>query len=68
MPRCLLWKRVPGYTIPMAPMNLVEQIRALITYTGRLENDVNDRLRRHISSPVAFIRLYKTAEGRLRLA
>ena len=37
MPRCLLWKRVPGYTIPMvpmhlppmAPMNLVEQIRAL---------------------------------------
>jgi hypothetical protein len=35
MPRCLLWKRVPGYTIPMvpmhlppmAPMNLVEQIR-----------------------------------------
>jgi hypothetical protein len=37
MPRCLLWKRVPGYTIPMAPMHLppmapmkrVEQIRAL---------------------------------------
>ena len=37
MPRCLLWKRVPGYTIPMVPMhlppmaprNLVEQIRAL---------------------------------------
>jgi hypothetical protein len=37
MPRCLLWKRVPGYTIPMvpmhlapmAPMNLVEQTRAL---------------------------------------
>jgi hypothetical protein len=36
MPRCLLWKRVPGCTIPMvpmhlppmAPMNLVEQIRA----------------------------------------
>jgi hypothetical protein len=37
MPRCLLWKRVPGCTIPMvpmhlppmAPMNRVEQIRAL---------------------------------------
>jgi hypothetical protein len=37
MPLCLLWKRVPGYTIPMvpmhlppmAPLNLVEQIRAL---------------------------------------
>jgi hypothetical protein len=22
MPRCLLWKRVPGYTIPMVPMHL----------------------------------------------
>jgi hypothetical protein len=37
MPRCLLWKRLPGCTIPMvpmqllpmAPMNRVEQIRAL---------------------------------------
>jgi hypothetical protein len=37
MPRCLPWKRVPGYTIPMvpmhlplvAPMKLVKQIRAL---------------------------------------
>jgi hypothetical protein len=37
MPRCLLRKRAPGYTIPMVPMhlppmvpmNLVEQIRAL---------------------------------------
>jgi hypothetical protein len=37
MPCCLLWKRVPGYTIPMvpmhlppmAPMNRVEQIQAL---------------------------------------
>jgi hypothetical protein len=43
IPRCLLWKRVPGYTIPMvpmhlppmAPMNLVKQIRALRVRRGR---------------------------------
>jgi hypothetical protein len=43
MPRCLLWKRVPGCTIPMvpmhlppmAPMNLVTQIRALRATAGQ---------------------------------
>jgi hypothetical protein len=45
MPRCLLWKRVPGYTIPMvpmhlpptcmAPMNLVEQINLSTGWNGK---------------------------------
>jgi hypothetical protein len=51
MPRCLLWKRVPGYTVPMvpmhlppmAPMNLVEQIRALLETHTPLRGALADR-------------------------
>jgi hypothetical protein len=52
MPCCLLWKRVPGYTIPMvpmhlppmAPMNRVEQIRALVPTGMERAHQQNDSL------------------------